>query len=61
MPHDHLQSFLQNMKLEIECKEPTLQFIVQQTKILSHQIAKFIYLFIHVWALKVAHQVLSGG
>ena len=49
------------MKLEIECKEPHLQFIVQQTKILSHHIAKFIYLFIHGWALKVAHQVLSGG
>ena len=41
------------MKLQIECKEPHLQFIVQQTKILLHQIAKFIYLFIHGWALKV--------
>ena len=45
---DHLQSFLQNMKLEIECKEPTLQFIVQQTKILSPHIAKFIHLLNYV-------------
>ena len=48
MPHDHLQSFCKNMKLEIECKEPPLQFIVQQTKILSYHIAKFIHVLIYV-------------